>query len=322
MPLNYTILSSEIVQYGCPHCGYRSGFTPIQWGNLAIWRCAECEKTTYVIHCPNETLPNLQPVPPPLTKHPRFGIPSHGRPDKRPKFGGDFFRSRGIGTDSSPGCFACEISEKQLYSNIAAHVQCKAAGERIVAMFNKNGVRLDYREYEPDYVQVKIGACKAHLNNLKFLDQITSKTNIITDEIITAAINLQCKNFENLQQMLWLKNLKYWLHNKRRQKKLFKHIDKYVRQPKNLIYTIGYTKSYETCFEEQESPEKLGRTKNYQGEYYSGGCVWKTYREALQNCPEGYSVYGVKASWKYYTEPSKNGNHHDLLRTSKLVKLK
>lgn len=189
MPQTYTILAYELRQFGCPHCGYRSGFIPIQWGNMAFWRCAECDKVTCVIEDPSGNLPNIQPVPAPLTKHPRFGIPSHGRPDKRPKSGGDFFRSRGMSTDSSPGCFACEINEKHLYSN-TVYVQCKVAGERIVSMFDKNGIRLDYRRYEPDYVQVK-----------------------------------------------------------------------YVRQPKNLIFTIGYTESYETYFKEQKSPEKLGRTK-------------------------------------------------------------
>lgn len=88
-----------------------------------------------------------------------------------------------------------------------------------------------------------------------------------------------------------------------------------------MIYTIGYTESYETYFKEQTCPEKLGRTNDYNGEYYSGGCVWKTYEEAFRNCPKGYSVYGVLASWEHDTEPSKDGPYNDLLVTSKLVKI-
>lgn len=64
-------------------------------------------------------------------------------------------------------------------------MQGKAAGERVVAMFQR-GARLDYREHEPDYVQVKIGACDKHLANLQKLDQLAGK-GIITQEMVHQA---------------------------------------------------------------------------------------------------------------------------------------
>jgi hypothetical protein len=119
---------------------------------------------------------------PELVPHPREGTPKRGRADKRPEGGGDYFRPRGIGLDTTPGCFVCG-GPKDLYSNISAFVGCKAAGERVVAMFDQ-GARLDYREYEPDRVQVKIGACDKHKTQLEQLGEKTSSTGILTEEIL------------------------------------------------------------------------------------------------------------------------------------------
>ena len=84
-----------------------------------------------------------------------------------------------------------------------------------------------------------------------------------------------------------------------------------------MIYTIGHQKSYELYFEEQGTPRKLGRTKDY-----GGGSCWQTKDEAQKHCPEGYSVYGVMADWDRDTEPNREGGSwHDLLVTSDLVKL-
>jgi hypothetical protein len=119
---------------------------------------------------------------PELQPHPRRGIQSHGRPDTRPEGGGEFFNPRGIGTDTTPGCFVCG-GASGLYANIAAFVQCREAGERVVQMFQQ-GARLDYRDYSPDRVQVKVGACKQHLPNLQSLNNATYQAGgVITDEM-------------------------------------------------------------------------------------------------------------------------------------------
>lgn len=85
-----------------------------------------------------------------------------------------------------------------------------------------------------------------------------------------------------------------------------------------MIYTIGHTESYTKYFEEQhpEGPLKKGRTADY-----TGGSVWKTAEEAANNCPPGYSVYGVEADWDKDTILSTLGDRHDLLVDSKLVNI-
>jgi len=85
------------------------------------------------------------------------------------------FRPRGIGTDICPGCFVCgdTPSTTGYLSNIAAFVESKEEGEEIVSWFT-HGARLDYRDHEPAWIQVKIGACAAHLPNLEWLANATS----------------------------------------------------------------------------------------------------------------------------------------------------
>lgn len=82
-----------------------------------------------------------------------------------------------------------------------------------------------------------------------------------------------------------------------------------------MIYTIGHTENYERYFEEQGTPQKLGRTADY-----AGGSVWKTQEEAQRGCPDGYSVYGVLADWEKDTAPTVN-DWNDLLVTSDLCKV-
>lgn len=86
-----------------------------------------------------------------------------------------------------------------------------------------------------------------------------------------------------------------------------------------MIYTIGHTESYRKYVREQSpaKPEKLGRTAEYEG-----GSVWRTIEEAVANCPEGYSVWGVIADFDKDTEPNRDGNPwNDLLRDAELVDL-
>ncbi|RJQ28064.1 hypothetical protein C4565_04220 [Candidatus Parcubacteria bacterium] len=172
-------------QWGCPHCGYRSGYMPIQVGGSAMWICGECQKRCAVLAdgiTRSKIAVGAPAYYPELQPHPLEGTPKHGRPDKKPVGGGEYFRSRGIGLDETPGCFVCGGSTK-LHSNIAAFVQCKEAGERIVKMF-ETGARLDYREHEPDRIQVKIGACDKHFRNLEMLHNKTSETGTIVAEMI------------------------------------------------------------------------------------------------------------------------------------------
>lgn len=180
------ISAKEHFEFGCPYCGYRSGYTPLQGGGAAMWQCGDCGNGCVVLGDGITKAPfSFGDFTPELQAHPRRGIPRHGRQDKQPEGGGEFFRSRGIGLDNCT-CFVCGLYFNSIINNIAAFVQCKESGERIVKMF-KRGAHLDYREREPDRVQVKIGACDRHLDKLQKLDKLV-QDGIITEDKIKIAL--------------------------------------------------------------------------------------------------------------------------------------
>lgn len=97
------------------------------------------------------------------------------------------FTVRGIGMDVCPCCFVCGATERAVganhfLNNIAAFVDSKEDGEKIVAMFDGRA-RLDIREHQPDRIQVKIGACDAHLESLRALSRRTEDGGINADDI-------------------------------------------------------------------------------------------------------------------------------------------
>lgn len=180
----------DVAQFGCPHCGFRSGSATLQVGGSAIWSCGECRTSSVILAdgVSRSSIGITTPygnVYPKLHPHPRHGIPAHGTSDRRPDGGGEYFSSRGIGMDTTPGCFVCG-GEPGLHHNIAAFVRTKEAGERVVSMF-AHGARLDYRPHSPDRVQVKIGACHGHLHNLEHLDTLV-EGGVIISEIIAQAL--------------------------------------------------------------------------------------------------------------------------------------
>lgn len=83
------------------------------------------------------------------------------------------------------------VARPGLRSNIAAFAQCKAAGERVVAMF-EHGAFLAFRNHESDWIQVKIGACKRHAPNLEHLNRLIGQDQreLITEEMIREAVSL------------------------------------------------------------------------------------------------------------------------------------
>lgn len=177
----------DFEKYGCPYCGYRSGSNSLSGRGAATFECGECRNTSIMLGEGVEMSPfgiGDPPVYPKLQKHPREGTPSHGNADTKPEIGGEFFRSRGIGLDITPGCFVCG-GDQTMYNNIAAYVNTKEAGERILVFF-KSGAWLDYRPQSPDYVQVKIGACDKHKDKLKKLNALCND-GIITEEKVADA---------------------------------------------------------------------------------------------------------------------------------------
>lgn len=186
---------SEFQEFGCPYCGYRSGHAPISSCGAAVWKCGsnDCEKSCIILlRGTNQSTIGFKSkgeiVYPKLQEHPFKGKAAHGNVDKKPEGGGEFFHSRGIGNDFTPGCFICG-GEHGFHDNISAFVQCKEAGERVVSMFKKGLTRLDYRKSEPDRVQVKIGACEKHGPNLVYLNELVAP-GIVTEEIIKKAISM------------------------------------------------------------------------------------------------------------------------------------
>ncbi len=200
------VSSSEVDKWGCPYCGFRSLFTNMSGNGASSCICGDSDcGEPFIILAEGVTKSPIGIgtgkkdvfVYPELVEHPRRGTPKHGTLDKHAKNGNEIFHSRGIGRDECK-CFVCGISKcnkkgNYYLHNIAAFVQCKESGERIIKMFKK-GARLDYRKFEPDRVQVKIGACDKHLSNLKFLEELTEKAdNTISEKMIAKAINLKKK---------------------------------------------------------------------------------------------------------------------------------
>lgn len=95
------------------------------------------------------------------------------------------FKTRGIGLGGSPGCFVCG-GEQKLMTNMAAFVESKESGENIVEMF-QSGAYLDYRDYEPNWIQVKVGVCDKHVPNLRMLQGFT-RDGIITKDMVDEAV--------------------------------------------------------------------------------------------------------------------------------------
>lgn len=181
---------ADVERWGCPECGYRSGSIPIQCGGAGVWRCGECGKGCIALADGLTAVPDswVDDRGKPVERHPREGTPAHGRSDRRPDSGGEFFSPRGIGMDSCQ-CFCCPKSGsdgRELMHNVAAFVQCRESGERVVRMFGR-GAWLDYRDFEPDRVQVKVGACDAHREQLEALYRATREGGVIRYGMIQAA---------------------------------------------------------------------------------------------------------------------------------------
>lgn len=194
VPQVIAISGNDVQKWGCPYCGYRSGYTAISGGGTSVVFCGECKRSFAVLaQGVEKSTVGFADFYPKLQEHPRKGIPAHGKPDMRPEGGGEFFWSRGIGLENCD-CFVCGTRDRYgdgtghfMLNNIAAFVQCKAAGERVVAMFSQ-GAYVDYRDYEPDRVQVKIGACDQHLKNLQLLEGLCIQESIIKPEMVSEAM--------------------------------------------------------------------------------------------------------------------------------------
>lgn len=108
----------------------------------------------------------------------------------------ELFRPRPLGSNWLP-CFVCaknrtaEAGRWDLVSDFASFVHGKEGGEQVVKMFSLLGLHatLDYRDFEPQWVQVKIGACKDHHPTLESLrEEVKKWGGFISVELIQRAI--------------------------------------------------------------------------------------------------------------------------------------
>jgi len=91
---------------------------------------------------------------------------------------------RGIGKDLCTCYITGENSNRDKYlHNLSGFVKSKEDGERIVEMFNGLAF-LDYRENEPDWIQVKVGVVDTFLTNLEYLEILVKEDGFITKEKI------------------------------------------------------------------------------------------------------------------------------------------
>ena len=103
------------------------------------------------------------------------------------KFGQSYhFASRGIGI-AWISCFVCG-GKPDMKSNLASFVNSKEDGEIITSWFS-HGAVLDFREHEPNWIQVKIGACQGHLEALKKLEEKTLIHKVIREADVVSILD-------------------------------------------------------------------------------------------------------------------------------------
>ncbi len=82
-------------------------------------------------------------------------------------------KPRGVGLDAGCHCFICgeNLMRKYCSTNFSSFVNTREEGALIVAAI-KYGAWLDYRSFEPSWIQVKTTACKVHEDLLEEFQQL------------------------------------------------------------------------------------------------------------------------------------------------------
>jgi len=102
------------------------------------------------------------------------------------------FKPRGIGNGWTV-CFCCKhplpdcsAQSKKSLNDMAAFVDSYEDACKIKAMFLYQGSNcfVDYRDFEPNWIQIKVGACDKHLKNLELLMQQTDGKKTIEEDDI------------------------------------------------------------------------------------------------------------------------------------------
>lgn len=108
------------------------------------------------------------------------------------------FSPRGIGSGSGV-CFICGHKPMTAHAELAGFTgNTRHEGELAHRVFRAAGMetRLDWREHEPTWVQVKIGACQAHAMQLSDLDAaIRANSNQISTPLLAESTQTQVTHF-------------------------------------------------------------------------------------------------------------------------------
>lgn len=175
---------SDFEKYGCPNCGCDTAITGhVSGGGVTTGTCEECklcfavmadgmEKSTMGFGTGRKNPDGTDAVEYPIRiPHPRAAIAKHAYqwPDPRPKEGGEYWKSRGIGYD------------------LSGFVKSRQAGERLLEMVKsvtgkeKPESWLDYRPREPKWIQFKFQPTEF---DLELLDKLSREN----DGVLTRAI--------------------------------------------------------------------------------------------------------------------------------------
>lgn len=179
------LLESDVAEYGCPKCGFLFGNVFVSARFFYDWACRECGAESVVVKdtAIDDKITLLKPA-----KHPREGIMARENLNDRKPKDGEYFYSRGIGTDKSKGCFVCAGPE-DVYNNLSGFVVCIDSARRITNLF-VNGAQIRVNKADPIDVRVSVGACDNHLNNLRKLNDTVSRKSIINSVSIRDSVYL------------------------------------------------------------------------------------------------------------------------------------
>lgn len=172
----------DVMLWGCPNCGCDMILSDGLYGfGTSFVKCENCKLDFIILGKDIKESSFGIPIDngkhieyPRLIEHPRKGVNKwkYELPDIRPEGDGEYFSSRGIGYD------------------LAGFVKSKKAGERLIEMvkkvlgLEKPKTWLDYREYEPKWIQVKF---QKEEFDLEELDKL------VCDGIITEEKLMKCR---------------------------------------------------------------------------------------------------------------------------------
>jgi hypothetical protein len=112
--------------------------------------------------------------------------------DVKPK-NGEYFNTIKYVLEDASCCFICGREIKN-WGNLSAYVKTHESGKRIAEMFNKE-VLIDFKESEPNSVQVKVGTCAEHIYHLILLNKLIKVNGGVINKTI---VNIVTKISGNL----------------------------------------------------------------------------------------------------------------------------